>query len=63
MPDLMAVAGHCSLSVTQRYLNTKADAAQRAASIQSDFCADFEVTPPRDSEGGEAASFPVLQGS
>lgn len=63
MPDLMAVAGHSSLQVTQRYLNTKADAAQRAASIQSDFYADFEVTRPSSSEGGEAASSPVLQGS
>lgn len=63
MPDLMAVAGHSSLQVTQRYLNTKADAAQRAASIQSDFYADFEVTPPRDSEGGEAAKSPAVQGS
>jgi len=42
MPDLMAVAGHSTLQVTQRYLNTKADAAKRAASIQSGFYADFE---------------------
>jgi integrase len=63
MPDLMAVAGHSSLQVTQRYLNTKADAAQRAASIQSDFYADFEVTPPSSSEGGGAANSPALQGS
>jgi integrase len=62
MPDLMAVAGHSTLQVTQRYLNTKADAAKRAASIQSDFYADFEVTPRRTSEGGEAASSPALQG-
>jgi len=45
MPDLMAVAGHSTLQVTQRYLNTKADAAQRAGSIQSVFYTDFEVTP------------------
>lgn len=46
MPDLMAVAGHSTLQVTQRYLNTKADAAQRASLVQSEFYADFEVTPP-----------------
>jgi len=63
MPDLMAVAGHSTLQVTQRYLNTKADAAQRAASIQSDFYADFEVMPRPTPEGGEAAKSPVLQGS
>lgn len=63
MPDLMAVAGHSSLQVTQRYLNTKADAARRAASIQTDFYAGFEVTPPSSAEGGEAASSPALQGS
>ncbi len=63
MPDLMAVAGHSTLQVTQRYLNTKADAAQRAASIQSDFYADFEVTPRPSQEGGEAAKSPALQGS
>ena len=63
MPDLMAVAGHSTLQVTQRYLNTKADAAQRAASIQSDFYADFEVTPRSSSEGGGAAKSPALQGS
>lgn len=55
MPDLMAVAGHSSLQVAQRYLNTKADAAQRAALIQSDFYADFEVTPQPAREGGGAA--------
>ena len=63
MPDLMAVAGHSTLQVTQRYLNTKADAAQRAASLQSDFYADFEVTPRLALEGGEAAKSPALQGS
>ncbi len=63
MPDLMAVAGHSTLQVTQRYLNTKADAAQRAASIQSDFYADFEVTPRSIFGGGEAAKSPALQGS
>lgn len=62
MPDLMAVAGHSTLQVTQRYLNTKADAATRAASIQSEFYVDFEVTPRRTSEGGGAASSPALQG-
>jgi integrase len=55
MPDLMAVAGHSTLQVTQRYLNTKADAAQRAALIQSGFYADFEVTPRLAPEGGGAA--------
>ena len=45
MPDLMAVAGHSTLQVTQRYLNTKADAAKRAAAVTSDFYADFEVAP------------------
>ncbi len=63
MPDLMAVAGHSTLQVTQRYLNTKADAAQRAATLQSDFYADFEVTPRSGPEGGEAARSPALQGS
>lgn len=63
MPDLMAVAGHSTLQVTQRYLNTKADAAQRAASIQSDFYADFEVSPRPSQEGGGAAKSPALQGS
>lgn len=56
MPDLMAVAGHSTLQVTQRYLNTKADAAQRAGSIQSDFYADFEVTPRLVPIGGEEAA-------
>lgn len=55
MPDLMAVAGHSTLQVTQRYLNTKAEAAQRAALIQTDFYADFEVTPRQALEGGGAA--------
>lgn len=63
MPDLMAVAGHSTLQVTQRYLNTKADAAQRAAVLQSEFYADFEVTPRSPLEGGEAAKSPALQGS
>lgn len=63
MPDLMAVAGHSTLQVTQRYLNTKADAAQRAALLQADFYADFEVTTRTTSEGGEAAKSPALQGS
>lgn len=63
MPDLMAVAGHSTLQVTQRYLNTKADAAQRASRIQSDFYADFEVTPRPKSEGGEVASSAVSLGS
>lgn len=62
MPDLMAVAGHSTLQVTQRYLNTKADAAKRAAAIQADFYADFEVTPRRQPEGGEAADFPAVAG-
>lgn len=57
MPDLMAVAGHSTLQVTQRYLNTKADAAQRAALIQTDFYADFEVSPRQALEGGGAAKF------
>lgn len=66
MPDLMAVAGHSTLQVTQRYLNTKADAAARAASIQETFYAGFDVTPrvadtevvdaaPKTQEGGGAA--------
>ncbi len=63
MPDLMAVAGHSTLQVTQRYLNTKADAAKRAAAVTSEFYADFEVTLRRFSEGGEAAKSPDLQGS
>jgi len=62
MPDLMAVAGHSTLQVTQRYLNTKANAAQRAATIQSDFYGNFKVMPRRTSEGGEAAQSPALQG-
>ena len=62
MPDLMAVTGRSTLQVTQRYLNTKADAATRAAYDKMDFYADFEVTPRRTSEGGEAASSPALQG-
>jgi integrase len=55
MPDLMAVAGHSTLQVTQRYLNTRADAAHRAASIQSAFYAGFEVTLPSRSGGGGLA--------
>lgn len=60
MPDLMAVAGHSTLQVTQRYLNTKADAAKRAASIQSTFYADFEVIPRAMPEGGENAEKPGI---
>lgn len=62
MPDLMAVAGHSTLQVTQRYLNTKADAARRAASLQSDFFADFEVMPLELREGGGTAKTAVSQG-
>lgn len=63
MPDLMAVAGHSALQVTQRYLNTKADAAQRTALIQSDFYADFEVTPRPGKEGREAENSAESPGS
>lgn len=63
MPDLMAVAGHSTLQVTQRYLNTKADAAKRAGAIQSAFYADFEVTPRSVPTGGEPGRSPVSLGS
>jgi len=55
IPDLMAVAGHSSIQVTQRYMNTKSEAAQRAATIATNLFADFEVIPRPTLGGGEAA--------
>lgn len=55
-PDVMAILGHSSLQVTQRYANTRADAARRGAAMLSVYYADFEVTLDRDPRGGEAAN-------
>jgi hypothetical protein len=52
----MAILGHSSLQVTQRYANTRADAARRGAAMLSNYYADIEVTPTGDAGGGEAAN-------
>ena len=56
MPDLMDIGAHSTLQVAQRYPKTKADAAQRAGSIQSAFYTDPRVTPPLAPERVETAT-------
>lgn len=62
LPDLMAIAGHSTMAVTQKYLNTGAEAARRVRAIQSQLYADFEVIPRPMSKGGEAAEIPAMAG-
>jgi integrase len=50
-PDVQAVAGHSTLQVTQRYADTRRDAARRATEALSSFFAPLGLSDP---EGGEA---------
>lgn len=54
-PDVMAILGHSSLQVTQKYANTRADAARRGATMLSSYYADLEVTLRNVAEGGDEA--------
>jgi integrase len=50
-PDVQAVAGHSTLQVTQRYADTRRDAARRATQTLSAFFAPLGLSA---AEGGEA---------
>jgi integrase len=55
-PDVQAVAGHSTLQVTQRYADTRRDAARRATETLSSFFAPLGLSSIEGGEAGKSAS-------
>jgi integrase len=55
-PDVQAVLGHSSLQVTQRYADTRRDAARRATEALSSFFAPLGLSDPNGGEAEKRAS-------
>lgn len=55
-PDVQAVAGHSTLQVTQRYADTRRDAARRATEALSSFFSPLGLSVPGGGEAEKRAS-------